>query len=291
MDRFRLATIGSGIGAVVLAAGLTWGVVSAQEPEANTPQARLGRFIERFAQHLGVTTDEAESALKATQLDYVNEAEAAGKLTPKQAARLRERIEEGAPLGVPFAFGGPFVPGHPFDGRHLGGHDFPGDLDDLAEEGFAFRFLHGEGGLREAVEFGTQELASALGLSADELRAQLREGTTLAELVEASGKTPEQVTDAVLESARAKLDEHVAEGDLTQAQADAILERVRPHVLAVLSGERPRFLVPGAFGAFGAVPGLAPEDRDRLERRFEFRFERPETEGAGAPSPGGVGLY
>jgi hypothetical protein len=279
MSRLRLATISGGIGAVALAAGLTWGVVGAQEPEASTPQARLGRFIERFAQHLGVTTDEAESALKATQLDYVNEAEAAGKLTPEQAARLREHIDEGAQLGLPFAFGGLQAPGGPFGG-HL--EEFDGDA-------FAFRFLHRLGGLGEAVEFGTQELASALGLTTDELRAQLRDGASLAELVEASGKTPEQVTDDVLDAARVKLDEHVAAGDLTREQANAILERARPHVLALLSGDVP-LLVPG-FRGVPAVPGLAPADLEGLERRFEFHFKRSGLEGAGTPSLRGVALY
>ena len=52
-------------------------------------------------------------------------------------------------------------------------------------------------------------LAEALGLSADEVKAALQEGQTVAELAEEQGVELESVVDAVLAAAEEKFDEHL----------------------------------------------------------------------------------
>ncbi|HWG92642.1 MAG TPA: hypothetical protein VNU66_00250 [Mycobacteriales bacterium] len=62
--------------------------------------------------------------------------------------------------------------------------------------------------------------AEALGISRDELRTALRDGQSLAEVAEANGVERQALVDALVAAASEHLDEQVAEGDLTQEQAD-----------------------------------------------------------------------
>lgn len=63
-------------------------------------------------------------------------------------------------------------------------------------------------------------LADVLGLSPEEIRTAVVDGSTIAELAEAQGVAVQDVIDALLDEVRAHLDEHVAAGDLTQEEAD-----------------------------------------------------------------------
>lgn len=63
--------------------------------------------------------------------------------------------------------------------------------------------------------------AEALGLSEDELRTAAQEGATLTELAEREGVSASAVVDAMVAAAQTHLAEEVADGDLTQAEADA----------------------------------------------------------------------
>ncbi|MFH5823695.1 hypothetical protein [Georgenia sp. AZ-5] len=62
--------------------------------------------------------------------------------------------------------------------------------------------------------------ADALGLSAEDLRSQLEAGGTLADVAEAQGVDVAALVDALVQAATDRLDAAVADGGLTQEQAD-----------------------------------------------------------------------
>jgi hypothetical protein len=67
---------------------------------------------------------------------------------------------------------------------------------------------------------GLEAAAGAIGITEDELRTALRDGGTLAEVAEANGVDPQAVIDALVAELQTRLDEKVADGDLTQEEAD-----------------------------------------------------------------------
>jgi transcriptional regulator with XRE-family HTH domain len=78
---------------------------------------------------------------------------------------------------------------------------------------------------------GPDELAAAaeaLGMTTDELSAALQEGQTLEELAEAAGVDLQTVQDAIraarIESMRARIEQGVTDGTISQEKADWLLE-------------------------------------------------------------------
>lgn len=90
---------------------------------------------------------------------------------------------------------------------------------------------HGHMGHRRE---GLDAAATALGMTAEELRTELRSGSTLAEVAEAKGVDIKKVIDAMVAEVSEELDEAVAAGRMTQEQADERLadatERISDHV-------------------------------------------------------------
>ncbi len=72
--------------------------------------------------------------------------------------------------------------------------------------------------------------AEALGLDRAELIAQLQDGKTLAQIAEERGVDPQAIADAFLAQRRAWLEAAVAEGRLTQAQADWMLSHMAEEI-------------------------------------------------------------
>ena len=102
------------------------------------------------------------------------------------------------------------------------------------ERAAALRERVAEGSLCEAaakarVAFAARGLLRAavnfLGLDRDELRAQLP-GTSLAALAQKQGKSSAALEAAMVAPAKARLGKAVASGKLTQARADALLDRL-----------------------------------------------------------------
>lgn len=76
---------------------------------------------------------------------------------------------------------------------------------------------HGRGG------HGISVVAETLGLTAEEIRAAIESGQTIADLAAANGSSGDAVIDAMVAEVSAHLAEKVAAGDLTQEEADAKL--------------------------------------------------------------------
>ena len=157
----------------------------------------------------------------------------AGEITQAQAdariATLTERVTERVSSLRPA--GGP-------GGHGPGGHGGPGGP-----------------GLREA----SAAVAKVLGLTEAELRTQLREGKTLAAIAEAEGVDVQEVIDAIVTEAKAHLAEEVAEGDLTQEQADERLATLTDRVNEQVSTAGPLRGKGFGFGPRGERPGADDE--------------------------------
>jgi hypothetical protein len=101
--------------------------------------------------------------------------------------------------------------------------------------------------------------AEALGLTADEVRGALQDGTSLADLAAAEGVDPQVVIDALVGSMSERLDEAVAAGMLTQEEADAREAEAVERITAMVNGELPAGGPGGprgpGFPGFAGLPG------------------------------------
>jgi hypothetical protein len=101
---------------------------------------------------------------------------------------------------------------------------------------------------------GLEAAAGAIGITEDELRTALRDGSTLTEVAEANGVDPQAVIDALVAELQARLDQRVADGDLTQEEADEKLasgtERITERMTSTLP-ERGQGRPEGAPGEDG----------------------------------------
>lgn len=177
------------------------------------------------AQRLNVSPQELRAALQGAFEDQLDDAVRAGRLTEQQAERMKEALRrDGLPLGGP-GFGGPHMR------------------------------IHGP------IAPGIDAAADYLGLTRAELRRRLANGRSLAQIARAEGKSVDGLEQAIVDAARAELDRAVADGDLTAAQRNEMLRRLREHVDELVAGRLPR---PGGprshhrFGGPGDRPGGPP---------------------------------
>lgn len=95
----------------------------------------------------------------------------------------------------------------------------------------------GEGPHRRHRHGDPEALAETLGLTVDELRAEFEAGNSLADIAAAQGVDVQDVIDQMVAEATERLDEAVANGDLTREEADAKLaeltERITERVNSV----------------------------------------------------------
>lgn len=71
-----------------------------------------------------------------------------------------------------------------------------------------------------------QIIADAIGISVEDVEAAFEEGTSLEELAEANGTTVEAVKEAIYNSMVDQINQAVEDGDISQEQADMVLERL-----------------------------------------------------------------
>lgn len=175
--------LAGGLVGVALGALLLGGTAFAQTDSSGTDLRQT--FIDRLASKLGIASDDLETAITDTQVEMIDEALADGRLTQRQADVLRERAASG-------------------DG-----------LFRMRPE-FGMRAMH-------ALDINLATIASELGMTTEELRAELQDGSTLSEIIIAHSSTVDAVVEALVANAETQLNEAVANGNLTQAQADQIL--------------------------------------------------------------------
>jgi hypothetical protein len=221
-----LATTAGAALAVAIAAG---GAGAIAASGVLSPKQESQAVIDDAADRLGVEPSELGDALKGALESRVDAAVEAGRLTEAQGDALKARIESGT---APFLLGG--------FGAHGPGH-----------------FGHaGHGHLSAA--------ATYLDLDEAELREQLADGRTLAEVAKAESKSVDGLVRALVGEAESRLDQAVANGRLTQKQADELAEGLEERMTDLVHGEqtgrglrhgfggdRPTGVGPPGFGRHG----------------------------------------
>jgi polyhydroxyalkanoate synthesis regulator phasin len=122
-------------------------------------------------------------------------------------------------------------------------------LQEAMPRGLGGRGGHGPGILHK----GLDTAADALGITEEELRTALQDGQSIADVASERGVDVQGVIDALVADAQARLAEEVAEGDITQEQADERLSRLTEAVTAMVNGERPA-MPEGPGGRFRGGP-------------------------------------
>lgn len=113
------------------------------------------------------------------------------------------------------------------------------DAETPAEEATQDETNRGDRGNREARKSERREaLAEILGMSADELSEALRSGSTIAEIAEAQGVDVQSVSDYLVDLANERIDQAVANGDLTEEEAAEKRSEAAEKVEATINGER-----------------------------------------------------
>lgn len=86
---------------------------------------------------------------------------------------------------------------------------------------------HARHGIRRAaLKTSVEAAAGALGVSVDELKAGVPEGSTIAEFAASRGVALDDVTSAVVSALSDKLDQAAADGKITPERAAAVKERL-----------------------------------------------------------------
>ncbi len=230
----RIALVLSG---ALIAGGSGAAIAAVTKDEAKKTEQAI---LDDAAKRLDVTPDKLRDALSAAQDAQLDRAVKDGELTQKQADAIKEaRKDSGRVLGGPGLHG--IGPGMRGGMRRHHGPGFPGPhAFDVRGDLFA-------------------DVAKALGTTQDKLMEQLRDGTSIADVAKANGKSLADVRAAVRASMKSRLDKAVDEGDLTRKQADRILDRISEKVTAI-----------------GTAKAL------RMRRHHHFRGGPP----AGTPRPG-----
>ena len=181
------------VGAVILT-----GVAFAQDP---TPTkaigwlgSRLAGLRDAIATKLGVEPADLDVAVQEASQEMIEQAVAEGRMTQEQADRM--------------------LSGKGFSMMRFGGGKLSPSLGRVGGMGNI---------LDQAGTIGDQ-----LGLTIDELRAELNAGKTLAEIAEEKGRDWQAICDSIeadriadrIEASKAAIQQALAAGKITQAEAD-----------------------------------------------------------------------
>jgi polyhydroxyalkanoate synthesis regulator phasin len=192
-----------GIAAMVAILGVAavGAVVYAQDDGSSGPFNFHGKFREAIAEILGISVDDYDAAVEQAQDQVVDEALAEGWLTEEQAELLQWRMDR-APTAR--------MPGLNQDMGKLGHH-----------------LIGGEDGLVSIA-------ADEMDMSLSDLLTELEDGKSIANVAEENGVDTQDIVDAYLAQIQENLDEAVAEGNMTQTQADYRLQQAEERVTDLL---------------------------------------------------------
>jgi len=211
-----IATLVALLGVAVVGA-----MAFAQETEdgADWPFNFRERLHQAVADVLGITVEEYDAAVETARDQVLGEAVTGGLLTQEQADRMREQAEEGFGPGM----------GGKFHGGPRGGMFGPGNS-----------FI--------------SVAADELGMTVQDLVSELQDGKTIADVAAANGADPQAIADAFVAQHTEWLNEAVANGRITQEQADQMLEQMTQEAQEHLTEPFP-FEGRGPGGCGGGMPG------------------------------------
>lgn len=189
----------------------------------------------------------ADSGSQAAIVQQVDETDVESDASADHSERLREVLQPLVDMGAISAEQADVVTSHLVENRpeREGGH-------------FEQRGGH-RGGVSEAV-------LELLGTDAETLRAQIMDGSSLADIAGEAGVDVQQIVDAMLSEASDHLDEAVADGNLDESDAAERLAEMEERITDRVNGEsdgefpgRPGGFPGGSRGGFsGEFPGGFP---------------------------------
>ena len=170
--------IGGGLVVVALGLSLIGGNVFAQSSSSSTAtnDAEMRQaYLDAVADELGVSTADLEAAMTAGELAVVDQ----------MSANARERVLNGEGI-------------FPRDGR-------PGvRIQSRIQDRFEIRM-----GLRDGS--GLADLATFLGITENDLKADLQSGDTLVEIAAANGKSVDELRTFLIQQATDRIDQRLQE--------------------------------------------------------------------------------
>lgn len=181
--------------ALVAVATLAFGAGAASA--ADTPT--LGDAV---AARLGITGDQLRTAFKAELTSRIDAAVAAGKLTPEQGAKLKERVANAKGLGIGAR--------RAFTQKHKA----------LVARIVRVNRLH--------------LAAKYLGMTPKEIRTARQDGQSLAQIATSKGKSVDGLVAAIVAPAKARAAKAVSNGRLTQQRADELIARLTERAQALV---------------------------------------------------------
>ncbi len=158
--------------------------------------AQQEAYLQALAGNLGIDEATLKAALQKTSVDQIAQMVADGTLTQDQADQITAEIQNG---------------GHLFFGLEGPGRGGPGDHGRPGGPG-----MDGDHAAEQAA------LADFLGVDTATLQSEFQSGTTLADVAANHGKTRDELKAFLTDQEATELATAVADGRLTQAQADQI---------------------------------------------------------------------
>ena len=209
----------AGLAAVII--GIV-AVEAAPSPSASGSKNYAQVFVDKLAAILHLNSSQTKDALKQAELQTVDQMLKDGTITQQQADAMKARINAGQGLG-------------PMGGFGLRPGGFKGD----------------RAVMQELATAEANAVASALHMSATDLKNALKAGKSLSDLEAQQKVSDSAVKTAMKNAAKGVLDKAVKAGTITQAQEDAMLARVGSG-LKFRSGHK------GGPPSPGATPGQSP---------------------------------
>jgi len=177
-----------------------WGFIIKVPVAAAKESGPSKSIISRVAEILGIDSTNLVNAFKQAKAEKVDQALQDGKITQKQADKIKEKINNSEFGGLKFG-------------------------------------IRSE--LRNSLRNNIQDLANYLDMDIKDLLDQFASGKTIASIVEENGKGVEEVKIYLIEKANGKIDKAVTDGKITQEQADKIKENLNERIDNFLNKERP----------------------------------------------------
>ena len=223
----------------------------------STPTSNAGRpgrgpaLLEAAAKALNLTPEQLRQKLsdgKTTIADVAKQQNVdVQTVIDAMAAADKDRIQGIVNNPWPKFGGGPGL-----GGRGMGGAGFgPGAPNPKGGLGFAGGL---GGGLGRIGALVFDPVAKALGITTDELKADLAKGQTIADIAKSKNLDVNQVIDTLVADASKAIDTAVTDGHLKQAQADKIKAALKTGITKIVNdgfkGAK------GALGGFGGRHGF-----------------------------------
>jgi len=179
------------ITSVAAAAAVLAGGGTALADDGKDRAERCQAYLAKVAEERGVSVEQLTTDLKAKVIAKIDAAEKAGKLTAEQAAAKRAKVAEATGCRA------------------------------LAKK------TKGARSKAKRASYGMLAGAAGyLGLSKDELKAELTKGRTLAQLASGQGASLSELKEAMLAKAKQRLAKAVAANKITAEQSAKRLERL-----------------------------------------------------------------